>query len=434
MFPLRSRGRTFLTKSSPLFFILYTKFFILYTYLTMPKLDFISVFKKTILFLLIVFVVFASISYASDEDEKLDDLENKIQEYTEKIKEAQAKQQTLASTIAVLDNQIYLTTAQIQLKEKEIKNLEAEIEDLAKKIFQLENHLTSTSIILKQRIEETYKRMYLPSIHLMFVSDSFSNLLSRIKYLQSAQKHDKELMFTMEETKQNFDKQKQLKEEKQLELEKLQSQLKNQNQILVNQKAAKQNLLTVTKNDEKKFQQLLSKARAEYEAIQAIIAGRGDEEEVGEVNAGEKIASVIVGGSCNSSGTHLHFTVASGGNAQNPFSYLKSVDYENCSGSSCGEGGDAFNPSGSWEWPLSPKIRMNQGYGSTWAIQNTWVSSIYSFHNGIDIIGSSTNVKAVQSGTLFRGSYYGSGGCRLRYVRVDHKDSNLETFYLHVNY
>ena len=45
---------------------------------------------------------------------------------------------------------------------------------------------------------------------------------------------------------------------------------------------------------------------------------------------------------------------------------------------------------------------------------------------------SSSEVKAVKGGTLYRGSY--GVGCQLRYVRVAHDDSDLETYYLHVNY
>ena len=169
-------------------------------------------------------------------------------------------------------------------------------------------------------------------------------------------------------------------------------------------------------------------------SIQAILAGKGEEVEVGEVGEGEVITSLIVGGSCNSSGTHLHFTIAdSGGNTSNPFNYLKSVDHENCSGSSCGSSeADPFNPSGSWNWPMNPKIRMNQGYGQTWAVANTWVGQIYNFHNGIDITGSSYDIKSVQAGTLYRGSYTGGGGCRLPYMKIKHKDGNLNTYYLHV--
>jgi len=133
----------------------------------------------------------------------------------------------------------------------------------------------------------------------------------------------------------------------------------------------------------------------------------------------------------------LHFITSQDGKAVNPFNYLRpGVDFENCSGSSCGSSdGDAFNPSGSWDWPIAPKIKYSQGFGSTWATRNTWVGRIYSAHNGIDINSNSgSEVKAVRGGTLFRGSYSGASGCRLRYVRVDHDDSDLDTFYLHINY
>ena len=217
----------------------------------------------------------------------------------------------------------------------------------------------------------------------------------------------------------------------------MQEQLEVQKKNLDAQKKAKAYLLQVTKNDEKKYQQLLARAKAEYEAIQAITAGKGVETKVGKVNEGEKIASIIQGTSCNSSGTHLHFMVRSGTTALNPFNYLSpNISYENCSGSSCGSGdGDSFNPSGSWNWPINGPIKFSQGFGATWAIRNSWVGRIYSFHNGIDINSeSSSTIKAVKSGTLYRGSYSGGGGCRLRYVRVDHDDSNLDTLYLHVNY
>jgi hypothetical protein len=251
-------------------------------------------------------------------------------------------------------------------------------------------------------------------------------VVSRYHYLQKIQEADRDLLVRLQEAQDVY-------EEEKVDQEDLQAQLEEQGRVLGAQKTAKADLLAITRNDEKKYQALLAQARAEYEAIQAIIAGKGEETEVGKVSEGQRIASVIQGASCNSSGAHLHFIVSQNGNTHNPFSYLRAIDYENCSGpGECGAA-DAFNPSGNWGWPISPKIKFSQGYGSTWAIQNTWVGRIYSFHNGIDINSlSSSEAKAVKSGTLYRGSY--GVGCQLRYVRVDHDDSDLDTFYLHINY
>ena len=161
--------------------------------------------------------------------------------------------------------------------------------------------------------------------------------------------------------------------------------------------------------------------------------------ESGHVSEGQKIATMLQGRTCNSSGTHLHFMVSQNSDTHNPFSYLNGgVSYTNCSGSgsypNCNDDGDPFNPSpgDGWNWPLNSPIIFTQGYGHTWAIEHTWVGTVYDFHNGIDISSDSLDIKAVKAGTLYQGIY--EGGCNLMYVRVSHDDSDLDTLYLHVNY
>ncbi|PIS08853.1 hypothetical protein COT75_04575 [Candidatus Beckwithbacteria bacterium CG10_big_fil_rev_8_21_14_0_10_34_10] len=391
---------------------------------------------KLALVLLTVFLVcfgfFASPLKAGEEEDKLNDLNKKIQEYESKISELQGEQKTLASTIGYLDSKIGLAQTQILATEQELKILTEEINQLSAKIGILDNSLADVSEILSSRIQETYKRGLVDPIHYLFTSSGLGEAMSRLKYLKIVQLHDRDLLFQMQKSKMNYDTQKSLKEEKQKQEEELKAQLQIQKVSLDTQKQEKAYILQKTKNDEQEYQRLLTVARAEYQAIQGIIAGYGDETKVGHINEGQRIASVIAGGSCNSSGTHLHFMVVKNNEVQNPFNYLKQVSYRNCSGGGDCVPADSFNPSGSWNWPLNPEITLNQGYGHTWAVQNTWVGQIYSFHNGIDIEGSSNEVKAVQGGTLYRGSY--NVGCSLRYVKLEHDNSDLETLYLHVNY
>jgi len=382
------------------------------------------------------FVVFSSFVLAVTEEECAQKTgEEKVTCYTKLVEETGKKSQTLADEIVRFNAQIALTTAQISQTEQKVVELESEIASLSGKIDRLDSSLDRVSGILANRVGETYKKGNLDPLVLFFSSDSFSSFLSRLKYLRTIQLHDRKLLLAMEETKTNYEAQKSLKEKKQEEVEQLKKVLESQKVKLAQQKKDKEYLLEVTKQDEKRYQQLLAQARAEFEALQAIMAGKGTETEVGKVNAGDRIATVIGGPSCNSSGEHLHFMVSENSDIKNPFNYLKSVDYENCSGGSCGSpDGDSFNPTGDWDWPLNPPIKFSQGFGNTWAVKHTWVGRIYSSHNGIDIQGSSSEVKAVKSGVLYRGSYTGQGGCRLQYVKVKHGDSNLETYYAHVYY
>ncbi|MBU3979657.1 hypothetical protein KKE68_08255 [Patescibacteria group bacterium] len=372
-----------------------------------------------------------------NNDKELEDLNKKIHDLEQKVNDLKKQENSLSSQIDVMDNQIQLTQYRINVVQEQINDTTLDIDTAGKKIKNLEGSLNNVTKVLLSRIVATYQAGEIDPVRILLASSNLQEFLSRENYLKIVQEHDKELLFNTQQAKVDYANQKSLLEGKKKKILALQIQLDEYNKQLDQEKIIKQDLLSITKNDEDKYQQLLATARSEYEAIQGIVAGKGEETLVGHVNEGERIASVIQGSSCNSDGAHLHFIVNQNGNNQNPFNYLRGgSDYENCSGSSCGSSdGDAFNPSGNWEWPINPKISINQGYGSTWAIRNTWVGRIYSFHNGLDInSNTSSEAKAVKSGNLYRGSFGGGGGCRLRYVKLNHDEGGIESYYLHVNY
>jgi len=367
----------------------------------------------------------------------VNDLSAYITECQKKAEEKQGQALTLKAALDVLNAKIRLTQARIKQTTAQIVSLEKDVATLSTVLTDLDKTLAELTKVYLARVRESYLRRDPAPLTLFFSSDSFAKFFTRIRYLSVVKARDQLILSEMETARRNYDTQKNAKIRKQQEVEELKTRLVNQQANLSAQQRSKNDLLIQTRNDEARYQSLLSQARSELEAINAIIAGNGNEVEVRDIGGGEVIAHLIDGASCNSSGRHLHFIVADNSVVNNPFNFLKSVDNNNCSGVD-GNGkcfnGDPFNPSGSWDWPLNPRVQMNQGYGETWAVRNTWVGGIYRFHNGIDIESDSLDVKAVQPGKLFHGTYSGSNGCALKYVRVDHKDSGIDTFYLHVNY
>lgn len=387
--------------------------------------------KWLLLFIFTLFVFAGSVIAVDCSDNIPSDaatLASFIQSCQQKITSAQQQQSTLKATLNVLDSKIRLITAQINQTASQIKTLEIEIANLSSVVTDLNSQLDQITKIYISRVRESYMRRDQSPLMLFLNSQSISDFLSRQKYLSVIKERDRLILTEMTGAKQNYNAQKESKIAKQKQVEELKSSLTLQVQDLNQQKKIKNSLLLATQSDEKKFQSLLAKAREELEAINAIIAGKGSETEVGDVKKGDIIAKIIQGPSCNSGGSHTHFIVSDKSIVHNPFNYLKTVDSINNSG------GDPFNPTGSWDWPIQAPIQFNQGYGETWAVRNTWVGSIYRFHNGIDIDSDSADIRAVQDGKLYRGSYAGQAGCALKYVRVDHKDSDIDTFYLHVNY
>lgn len=350
--------------------------------------------------------------------------------WEEKISEAKSASNTLANTISILNGQIQVQQLQIDQTLAEIRQLEREIDDLTKRISGLNISLDRLTTVLVQRVQAQYKRSYLTPFSAILASQDFTRSLAQHKYVTHAQDQTAQVMQQAETQKQTYDQQKELKETKQAEVEKKQAQLEQQRQGLTKQRSEQQFLLQQTKNDEARYQRELEKTLAELEAIQSIIAGRGNESEVKDVQQGDQIASVIVGASACSTGSHLHFEVVKDGSHRDPAGYLKSIDaaWQNQPDSSFGFGGD-------WDWPLNNPAKINQGYGMTYYAR---VRRAYGGapHTGIDIISKSAGdytVKAVKPGKLYRGSIPCGGGT-LRYVRVAHKDDGMNTYYLHVNY
>ena len=246
--------------------------------------------KKLLWFIFTVFIGFlfysGSMVLADEVSDKFNNLQNQISEYEKKLEETRGQKQTLSSQIAYMNQQIQIAQLKINQTQAQISALEEEINDLSLKIDRLDVSLGKLSQLLLRRVVETYKKGQLEPALLLFATEDMSQFLNNYRYLQEAQKHDKTLILAVQAARDNFDAQKSLKEEKQAELEKLRTQLQQQNNALAQQRADKERLLAVTKSNEALYQQMLASALAELQAIQAIVAGRGEEREVGQVKQG----------------------------------------------------------------------------------------------------------------------------------------------------
>lgn len=380
--------------------------------------------KKIFLLLVVILLInFGLVIAQETTNSSQSELEKKIEEYQQKLTEIRQEKNTLSSQIQYMDTQIYLTQLRIEDTEKKVIQTQKEIETLGSRIEGLDSSLNYLTKLLLEKVIEGYKQRSLSIIDYLLNTNNAEDFLAKVKYLKTTQNNNQKIVVQVQQAKINFEEQKKLREEKVAQLDNLKAQLDIHNQELNNQKSAKQRLLAETKNSETIYQRLLEQARAEFAAIQGIIAGAGIETQLREVKKGDIIATVIPTASCNSTGEHLHFTVLEGSSPIDPFSKLKSIDYNDNSG------GDSWNPRGDWDWPLSPKIYFNQGYGVTSCVTSGICGNIYPSHNGIDVAGSSLNVYAVADGILYRGSY--SVGCVLPYTKILHKDSNISTLYLH---
>lgn len=356
-------------------------------------------------------------------------LQDRIRELESKISELHGQSKTLSSQIAVMDNQARLTQLRIDKTNKDLKELEKDIGILKGKISNLEVDLDKISGLLIKKVVATYQAGVIKNWELFLTANGFSDFLYRVQYLKIAQENDKRLILATQATKDNFENQKKVLEDKQKQVEALNKQLGILAVQLAQQKKDKAILLDATRNDERRYQDLLAKARAEQAAILGILAGGGTVAQIGPIKTGETISSTIAGPSACSSGNHLHFEVVKDNSHQNPANYLKNTSLKFESGV------QPFTPSGSWDWPLDEPIDINQEYGMTYWAKLGWYGG--GPHTGIDMFpgnlstSTAARVKAARDGTLFRGSI-ACGGGTLKFARVDQADG-IQTYYLHIN-
>lgn len=212
---------------------------------------------------------------SAEDEERKNELENQIEEYEVKLQEARERSNTLSSQIGYLDTQMNLTELKIQQTEDEIVRTEEEINTLGTRIEDLDGSMDNLSVLLLNRIVDSYKQREVSVFDVILDSDSANNLVNQYKYLKRIQDNNQKILFQVQKTKSNFEQQKTIRENKKVELDNLQVQLAAQKEDLAVQQSSKQQLLSVTQNDEATYQRLIEEAERQIASFKSFVASTG---------------------------------------------------------------------------------------------------------------------------------------------------------------
>ncbi len=202
-------------------------------------------------------------------------LRDYISDCNAKLGELSGQKQTLASAIDYLNTEIKLTQAKITSTGNELDKLNSEIEDLEGKIESIDYSLDDITKLFISRVRETYMRPSRYDSSIIAQSSGLTDLLRNIEYAKKIRDHDRTILISLEKSRLDVSAQKELKEVKQKEVESLKKKLDNEKAALNTQIASKNKLLADTRNDEARYQSLLSAAQSQLAAFRRFAINQG---------------------------------------------------------------------------------------------------------------------------------------------------------------
>ncbi len=191
----------------------------------------------------------------------------------QQISNSKNDQTTLKQAIGTINSKINLTQGQINQTDAQITALEKDITVLSGVLDTVKDSMTILTKIYLARVQESYRRSRVTSVDLIFSTASMGDYFTKVKYLNSVKAKDQLILNELENSRQDYDLRKQTQINKQQEIEKLQAKLESQKKLLVGQQKDKQNLLSLTQNDEKKFETIMKQANAQITAMKGFTSG-----------------------------------------------------------------------------------------------------------------------------------------------------------------
>lgn len=232
-----------------------------------------------ILFLTSVFLVSQTGAVSVDElknnildrNSKLKELQKEIDEYEAEISSLGKEKTSLNNEIKKLDVTEKKLKTDIRYTEGQIDQTSLSIEKLVIEITQKKEDIDLKKEVIAEIVRGLNEDESMSMVEIALVSNNFSDFFSDLERLENFQEAMGINLDELSELKDQFEVQKDDKEENKAKLEGMQVKYKDQNSLVVINKTKKSTLLDKTKNKESNYKQLLADRIKKKEALEEEI-------------------------------------------------------------------------------------------------------------------------------------------------------------------
>lgn len=205
--------------------------------------------------------------FADERDDKIKQLEASIDQYNQEIQKKQSEAQSLSTQISIFELQIKQAQAEIDATKLVIKRLNSAISQKESSIAEKELEIKQQNILLAQYLRQIARSDGGSLLGFLLKNEKFSDFFNDINSLNNIQSQIHFTLGKIKELKEKLIKEKDDLEDdraEQVQLARVQARQKTE---MENSRKQKQKLLEQTRGQEKIYQQLIVKAKADIEAI-----------------------------------------------------------------------------------------------------------------------------------------------------------------------
>src|SRR3989344_2010100 len=226
--------------------------------------------KKSWFILILFFLILAinsNIVLADEKDDKIRQLESQIEQYNQEIVKKQSEAQSLSNQISIFELQVKQTQAEIDATNLSIKQLTSAINQKEKNISEKEKEIEDKNVLLARYLRQVQRSDQGSLLEFLLKNRRFSDFFNYLNSISNIQNQIHDTLLKIKDLKEKLVKEKDDLESDKAEQEQLKHIQNKQKTALEAAKKGKQKLLDQTKGQEKTYQQLIAKTRADIEAI-----------------------------------------------------------------------------------------------------------------------------------------------------------------------
>jgi len=219
----------------------------------------IHMVKKIMIILIVcILLVVPVMSFASDLQNKRNDILNSINDAKDKQNEVKNDITQTQSEINKLNDEISEKEYEIEIITEELNKLKKEVDELSEKLKEAEEHYDEQYDLLGKRLAAQAKRGNASYLDVLLKSKSLTDFISKYHILEQIAKHDTQLLNDIKEEQETIMNAKKEIEKKKEDVEIKQKQLKNEELALINRKTTKNKYMSQLSAEEQKLQNEIS--------------------------------------------------------------------------------------------------------------------------------------------------------------------------------